>query len=119
MKRLASRALAVYLLAAGIYGLVQLVRGATPELSWLGLTLAALAPLARLGIELTSRELPPRPSLGYTVLSGLGMAITLTMSWRYGPAAGWVHLWAGAAFVGWVVYLRLLRPAESAEAPPT
>jgi hypothetical protein len=115
VKRAAAWLLAGYLLATGGWALVQLVRGAEPELSWLGLVLAALAPFARLGIELTSRELPPRPSVGYTALSGLGLAITMTLSWKHGPAAGTLHLWAGAAFIGWVVYLRLLRPGlESA-----
>lgn len=50
-----------------------------------------------------------RPALGYTVLSGLGLAVAMSQSWKFGPVAGWVHLWAGLAFIAWVGYQRFLR----------
>jgi len=109
MKRTLSTLIGVGLTLAGALGMLQLVRGNEPALSWLGLTLAALPPMVCVILDLQPAADEPRPALGYTVLSGLGLAVAMSQSWRYGPAAGWVHIWAGAAFVSWVVYARFLR----------
>lgn len=109
MKRLLSLLIGIELTLAGAYGTVQLLRGVDPALSWLGLTLAALPPMVCVILDLQPAADDPRPALGYTVLSGLGLAVAMSQSWRYGPAAGWVHIWAGAAFISWVVYARFLR----------
>lgn len=96
-----------WLLAASIYGAVQLASGAEPLLSWLGLTLAAAAPLAffvRSFLLKTPRT--PRHPVGYSVLSGAGLAIAMTASYRYGLVAGHTHLWAGLTVLGWLAYLR-------------
>jgi hypothetical protein len=84
----------------------------TPPLSWGGLVLAAGAPLA--GI-LSHRDANTRPPLVWTAMSGLGLAVTMAMSHRFGPAAGLVHVWAGAALIAWFAWVRWLRqvPAES------
>lgn len=89
-----------------IYATLQLSRGMTPALSWAGLLLAAGAPLA--GI-LTHRDFKTRPPLAWTACSGLGLAVTMLMSYRFGPAAGLIHLWAGAALIAWFAWVRWLR----------
>jgi len=98
-------------LAAGfalltIYAAVQLYRGAPQTVSWLGLLLAAAAPLA--GI-LTHRDTQTRPPLLWTIISSLGLAVTMTMSYRFGHAAGETHIWAGVALIAWFAWVRWLR----------
>ena len=71
------------------YSLSQLIRGAEPLLSWLGLALTAFTPLVFfLKAFLFKSPRTPRHPLEYTILSGLGLAITMAMSLRYGQAAG-------------------------------
>ena len=99
---------------ASIYALTQLIRGTEPLLSWLGLALSSLAPLAFfIKAALFKSPHTPRHPLAYTILSGLGLVLTMAMSYRYGQAAGAVHIWAGCSLIGWVVYLRFLRPDKS------
>lgn len=98
-----------YLLITGAYGMLQLVLGTQPALPWLGLTLAALPPLVCLVLDRQPGPDGLRPAIGYSVLSGLGLAIAMSQSWRYGDAAGWTHAWAGLAFIAWVGYQRFLR----------
>lgn len=38
--------------------------------------------------------------------SALGLAITMAVSYRYGEAAGNLHVWAGITVLGWFTYLR-------------
>lgn len=110
MKRAASLVLGAFLVAAGLYASVQVFRGVPQPLSWMGLALAALPPL--IGVVGGARLRGPegRPPLVLTALSGLGLGVTMAMSWRHGPAAGMVHGWAGAAFIGWAAWVRWLRP---------
>ena len=89
------------------YSFVQLISGTDPLLSWLGLALAAFAPLVFfLKAFLLKSPRTPRHPLEYTTLSGLGLAITMAMSLRYGQAAGHLHIWAGVTLLGWLAYLR-------------
>lgn len=97
----------IWLILVGIYAPLQLARGAQPTLSWLGLTLAAAGPLAffvRVFLHRTART--ARHPVGYSVVGGAGLAIAMAASYRYGPAAGWTHLWAGLTLIGWLAYLR-------------
>jgi len=96
-----------WLTLLSVYGLIQLARGMEPMLSWLGLVLSAVAPLLFFTRELlikTPRTF--RHPLGYSVLCGLGLATTMAMSFRHGPAAGLLHVWAGITLIGWMAYLR-------------
>ncbi len=89
------------------YSLSQLIRGAEPLFSWLGLALTAFTPLVFfLKAFLFKSPRTPRHPLEYTILSGLGLAITMAMSLRYGQAAGHLHIWAGITLLGWLAYLR-------------
>jgi len=99
-----------YLAGASGYAVAQLSRGAEPANSWRGLALAALPPLVWLVRARAWRSwVSERPPLAYSVMSGLGLAVTLSQSWRFGPAAGWAHLWAGGAFVAWAAWVMWLR----------
>jgi len=90
-----------------LYAAIQLVRGMHPAMSWWGLLLTAGAPAWYfLAAFIRSREESQHRPVGISVLCGLGVAITMAMSWRHGTAAGIVHLWAGACLIGWFVYLR-------------
>jgi hypothetical protein len=93
-----------------ISAMVQVIKGAEPLLSWLGLALSTLPPLTyfiRVFVFGLSRA--ARPSLVYSILIGLGLAITMAMSWRFGDAAGAVHIYAGATLLMWLAYLRWFR----------
>ena len=102
-------AYAFYLAAASIYALIAWQRG-IPALSCVGLLLAAGSPLA--GISWQGRGqayLNKEQALGFTMVSGFGLAMTMPLSWRCAELAGNNHVWAGLALVGWVAYLRWLR----------
>ena len=97
-----------YLALLLAYALIQLFRGVYDSLSWLGLGLSALGPLiffmqCRGGDENAQPIVLPLVS---SIIGGLGLAICMAVSWRYGPAAGWTHAWAGSAMIGWWLYLR-------------
>lgn len=97
----------LWLSLVSLYALIQLARGMEPLLSWLGLGLSALAPLAFLIRTFVFKALrTSRHPLEYSIVSGLGLVLTMAMSHRYGPAAGAVHIWAGLNLIGWAVYLR-------------
>ena len=99
--------LITYLAVVAVYALVEIARGMEPLLSWLGLAIAAIPPLVYLApVRYRKHPTADRPPLAYSILSGLGVAITMTQSWRYGPAAGIVHVWAGLALVVWVAFIR-------------
>ena len=105
--------LIAYLAAASVYAMVELVRGMEPMLSWLGLAIAALAPLSHLGSAwYRGNRDTARPPLLISILSGLGVAVTMALSWRHGPAAGNVHVWAGLAFIGWAAWIRWLADGQ-------
>lgn len=90
-----------------IYSFIQLARGAEPLLSWLGLALAAFAPLAFfIKAFLFKSARTPRHPVEYSILSGAGLAMTMAMSYRYGDAAGIMHIWAFITLLLWLTYLR-------------
>jgi len=99
--------LAAWLAAAGAYGIVLAVRGTGPLLSWLGLVIGVAGPLsflARTSLPATTQT--RHVAFGHSIVCGLGLALTLAMSYRYGPAAGNAHVWAGVTLLAWLVYLR-------------
>lgn len=90
-----------------IYSITQLARGTEPLLSWLGLALTGLAPMAFFVKAFVAKSArTPRHPLEYTILSGTGLAITMAMSYRYGDAAGSMHIWAFITLLLWLAYLR-------------
>ena len=89
-------AFVVWLCFAGVFALVQIAVGTEPTASWLGLALSAFTPLAYLiSVFVFRLSRNERPSLVYSILTGLGLAVTMAMSWRYDQAAGYAHIWAG------------------------
>ena len=96
-----------WLVVVSLYAFTQLIRGTEPLLSWLGLALTAFTPLVFF-IRAFAFKSPrtPRHPIEYSILSGLGMGVTMAMSFRYGQAAGLVHVWAGITLLAWLVYLR-------------
>lgn len=99
--------LVAWLSFAGAYGLVRSGSGTQPLLSWIGLILCVSGPsLFLAGAWLSKSKQTRRTALGYSILCGLGLAVTLAMSYRYGPVAGNAHVWAGITLAGWLVYLR-------------
>ena len=97
----------LWLTMVSIYALIHIVGGMEPLLSWLGLGLSAAAPLAFfIKAFLFKSARTPRHPLEYSILSGLGLVLTMAMSYRYGQAAGAIHFWAGSSLLGWLVYLR-------------
>lgn len=96
-----------YVVSALLYALVQLFRGLDPLLSWLGLALAAGAPVVFLaGLYIGKQARTPRHPVGVSVVCGLGTAVTMAANWRYGPSSGIVHIWAGLCLLAWFIYLR-------------
>ena len=94
-----------------IYSFTQLARGMEPLLSWLGLALTVFAPLMFfLSVFVVKTPRTARHPFEYSLLSGLGLALTMAMSYRYDQVAGTIHVWAGITFVGWLVYLRWYSP---------
>lgn len=91
-----------------IYASVQIFRGIEPLLSWIGLELTALSliPFFVSYQQDTSRVSRARV-LAYTLVSGLGLAICMTISYRYQQVAGITHILAGATFIAWVGFMRL------------
>ena len=96
-----------WLAVVSLYAFTQLVRGTEPLLSWLGLALTAFTPLVFFIKAFTFKSpRTPRHPVEYSVLSGLGLVLTMAMSARYGQAAGAIHVWAGITLLAWLVYLR-------------
>jgi peroxiredoxin len=96
-----------WLAIVSAYAFSQLLRGSEPLLSWLGLALAAFAPLVFfIKAFLFKSPRTPRHPVEFSILSGLGLAVAMAMSHRYGQAAGLIHVWAGATLLGWLAYLR-------------
>jgi len=96
-----------WLTLVSIYAFIKLATGTAPLLSWLGLALAAFAPLVFfLKAFLFKTPRTPRHPVGFSILSGLGVVITMAISSRYGQAAGAVHILAGITLMAWLVYLR-------------
>jgi peroxiredoxin len=96
-----------YIAFAFFYALFQLIRGMEPLFSWLGLALSAGSPLAFLAwLYLSGKARTSRHPVVVSVFCGLGVAMTMAANWRYGPASGMVHLWAGLCLLAWFAYLQ-------------
>jgi len=96
-----------WLAVVSVFAVSQLARGTEPLLSWAGLALAALSPLALfIKAYLARSPRTPRHPVEYSVLSGLGLVLTMVASYRYGEAAGSTHVWAGITLLAWLAYLR-------------
>lgn len=96
-----------WLTVVSLYALIQLVRGMEPMVSWLGLAMCALSPLSFFIKAFLARS--PRTArhpVEFTILSALGLVLTLAMSYRFGQAAGMIHIWAGITIILWLSYLR-------------
>ena len=110
MDRLKPLFISVFLVATAllsIYGLLQMARGVAPIMLWLGLTVAALPPMLFFIWLVIFR--PPRTSnnpLAVTLISALGVVISMVYFWRYPNLDGLGFFWAALVFVSWVVYLR-------------
>jgi apolipoprotein N-acyltransferase len=108
-RRLLSALLAAWLAAMTAFALLRLATFTSPLFSWLGLLLAAAAPLSMLALQATKTSRRPSPHpLAFTTVSGLGVAICMALSFRHGPAAGSAHLYAGASLILWVAFLRFI-----------
>jgi hypothetical protein len=94
-------------LVSCIFAGVQIWLDQRPFLSWLGLLLASAAPLAyviiRYSLKDHAQELHP---MVFSCISGLGVAISMTASWKYGDSAGQIHIWSAGCLLAWILYLR-------------
>jgi peroxiredoxin len=107
LKSIFISALVSWLAVVSIYAIVQVLRGAEPLLSWLGLALSAFGPLVFfIKAFLFKSPRTSRHPVEFSILSGLGLVITMAMSYRFGQAAGSIHAWAGFTLLTWLVYLR-------------
>ena len=96
-----------WLTVVSVYAFIQIIRGTEPLLSWAGLALAAFAPLAFfIKAFLFKSPRTPRHPVEYSSLCGLGLVMTIAISFRYGQAAGAIHVWAGITLLAWLIYLR-------------
>jgi peroxiredoxin len=110
--------LVAYLYTATAYALAEVIQGASPVASWIGLALAAGAPAAFFSwVFLTKPARTAVHPLGVSIVSGLGLAVTMAISSRFNEAAGIVHYWSGLAFIGWIVFLRWYSPFKNRKAP--
>jgi len=86
--------------------------------SWLGLALATCTFLAFFIKAFVARS--PRTSrhpVEYSVFGGLGLVLTMVMSYRYGQTAGLTHVWAAITMILWLVYLRWYSVFRARNAP--
>jgi hypothetical protein len=98
---------ALVVIALFSYAALQLWHGAHPAISWLGLWLAAAAPLLFLILkQFFARYTQSLQGIGFSTLCGLGLAITMASSWKHGDVAGNAHLGAGLCLVLWFLYRR-------------
>src|SRR5688572_3815676 len=78
------------------FAILQLWLETRPVMSWLGLWLAAAAPLLFLVLkQFCAHYMQSLQAMGFSALCGLGLAITMASSWKHGDAAGIAHLGAG------------------------
>jgi hypothetical protein len=118
-RRWGTSLLICWLIAALLVSLYNITAGIEPVMGWIGALLACVAPLSWFGLVLLrgKRQNMPQP-LGFTAVSGLGLAISMSNSWRYGPTADPTHLAAGISLIGWFVYLRWIRTSPTRPARP-
>lgn len=96
-----------WLVLLSLYGFWQLTKGTPPSLAWIGLTLSALGPLLFFfKAFLFKSPRSPRHPLGFSIICGMGLVMTMAASFRYGQAAGSIHVWAGSTLLAWLAYLR-------------
>lgn len=108
-----------WLTVVALYALTQLSTGTEPLLSWLGLALPAISPLSFFIKAYVSKSArTPRHPVEYSVLGGLGLGITMAMSYRYGQVAGHIHVWAAVTLVLWMIYLRWYSVFHGRDAHP-
>lgn len=96
-----------YLVVILVFVAIAFLKGLYPALSLLGLWLAVSSPLAFfcwMGLARPRLKIHHFPA--FSMVCGIGLAITMTMSWRFGAVAGNNHIWAGLALIGWAAYLR-------------
>ncbi len=106
-KPVLTRGFFIWICAVIIYAAVQVFRGMEPLLSWIGLDLTALPLMVFFASYFRNAGAAVKSNtLGYTLVSGLGLVICMAVSYRYGETAGIVHIWAGITFVAWVLLLR-------------
>jgi len=107
LKTIFTRCFVIWLGLVALYASVQIFRGIDPSLSWIGLDLTALS-LLLFFISYLKNDAPVNRNhiLVYTLISGLGLVICMAVSYRYQQAAGIIHIWAGATFIGWVGIVR-------------
>jgi len=85
-------------------------------ITWLAfVTGAPLAFFIKIFISKSART--PRHPVEYSILSGAGLALTMAISYRYGDAAGAIHIWAGITLLAWLVYLRWYSVFKGRNAP--
>ena len=107
LKSIFISAFITWLTLLSLYAFAKVIGGTVPLLSWLGLALTAIAPLAFfIKAFLFKSPRTPRHPVEYSILGGLGLAVTMAMSFRYGQAAGQIHMWAGVTLLAWLAYLR-------------
>lgn len=106
-----------FLLAA--IAAVQLCTGQSPAISWIGLLLASASPLAFLGFRhLMRRRGEDFHPIVFSGLCGLGVAISMTASWKFGNAAGQIHIWSGICLIAWFVFIRWFGISKAPEPSP-
>jgi hypothetical protein len=97
----------LWLILVSAFAFARISGGGEPLLSWFGLWLAAFSPLLFfIKAFLFKAPRSPRHPVEFSILCGLGLAITLVMSYRFGDVAGNLHIWAGITLLGWLAYLR-------------
>ena len=103
-----------YLAVVLVFVAIAFLKSLYPALSLFGLLLAVSSPLAFFcWLGLARPCLENRHFLAFSMVCGLGLAITMTMSWRFGAATGNNHVWAGLALIGWAAYLRWFKAVTS------
>lgn len=110
MDRLKPLFISAYISIAAImslYGIFQIARGEQPTMLWLGLSIAALPPTFFFSWLLVAK--PARTNnhpLTISLLSALGVVISMIYAWRYPNLDALGFVWAALVFVGWIVYVR-------------
>ena len=110
MERLKPLFISIFISAAAImsvYGIFQIARGVQPAMLWLGMSIAALPPTLFFSWLMVAK--PPRTSnhpLPVTLVSALGVVISMVYAWRYPNLDALGFFWAALVFVSWIVYVR-------------
>jgi len=96
-----------YSFAIMLSGASALLTGTGPRLLTLGMFLSGAGPALFFLLAFTKpKARTSSHPLGYSLICGLGVAITMSQSWKFGTVAGSAHLWSGACLAGWMIYLK-------------